>query len=488
LKPLRRKKVLGIAIGERSLLAAEVLAGATPQVTHLAELVFSEGISPASPQELGKALGEFLREHGFTARAAVVGLPARWLVVRQKEVPPADPSTVKEMLRLAAEGEFPSDLKDLVFDFSGEIRGGETKSVLLVATPQKYVDGAVAMCQEARLGAASVTSSAVALGEATSRSVSPDALVLAVGPSGSEMTVQTGVVASSLRHLRAPIPQPPFVSELRRALMTVMGGKTGRELILWDGAGLDAPSLSENLGVKVRSSDLPALGVSTIATSSNGEGRKYAAAVALALSGMGLGEVSVDFLHSRLAPPRQRRVPQWAVLAAIAALAAIVGGIWAYTDLQSKQTEVASMQAKLDGMKAELTTAEVFVSKVSFAQAWHGGDPRYLACVRDLTSAVPEDFQTYATSLVLHEVVHPPLTGQPTPAAVAALAKQNETHTLAGQFYGKTSDQQRVETLLERMKKIPTFADVKLGGSNSGRAGEVSFSITFNYVPPKSGQ
>jgi hypothetical protein len=300
------------------------------------------------------------------------------------------------------------------------------------------------------------------------------------------MTVQTGDVSSSLRHLRPPTPQPPFVSELRRALMSVTGGKEGRELILWDGTGLDAGSLGENLGIRVRSGDLPALGVNTSATSANGEGRKYAAAVALGLAGLGLDEPSVDFLHSRLAPPKPRRVPQWAVLSAIAAVALIGGIIWAYVDLGSQQAQVATMHSKLDGMKTEITTAEAFVSKVSFAQAWHGGDPRYLACVRDLTSAVPEDFQTYATSLVLHEVVHPPLTGQQTPAAIAAAAKQNETHTLAGQFYGKTSDQPKVEMLLDRMKRIPAFTDVKLGGSNAGRAGEVSFSITFNYVPGKT--
>ena len=62
-----------------------------------------------------------------------------------------------------------------------------------------------------------------------------------------------------------------------------------------------------------------------------------------------------------------------------------------------------------------------------------------------------------------------------------------EADILSGLLYGKTSDQQRVQSLLDQMKRIRTFTDVKLGGSNiAGRNGEVSFSITFNYLPPKA--
>jgi len=89
LKPLRLNKVIGLSISERSLLAAEVVAGEKPEVKRLAEFVYPDGISPNQPAELGTALGAFLRENDFTAKSAVVGLPARWLVVKAKEVPPA---------------------------------------------------------------------------------------------------------------------------------------------------------------------------------------------------------------------------------------------------------------------------------------------------------------------------------------------------------------------------------------------------------------
>lgn len=455
----------------------------------MGELVYPEGVSPASAEALGVLLADFLRENRFSARAAVIGLPARWLVVKPKEVPPADRETVTGMLRLAAEGEFPSDLKDLVYDYAGSLGAAEAKTVLMVATPRKYVDAAVQLCQTARLDPVAVTSSAVALGEATGRSMSKDALVLAVGPSGAEMTSQNGTASSAIRHLRAPSPQPPFVSDLRRALLTLSNGKPGRELILWDGAGLDARHLGDNLGVQVRSGDLPALGVNTPTTSANGEGRKYAAAVALGLAGIGLADESVDFLHSRLAPPKEQKVPSWAIWAVAGALLLIGLIVYGYTDIQNISAARDSLKSGLDKQKTEIATASAFVAKVSFAQAWYGGNPRYLACLRDLTTAMPEDNTTYATSLMLHEASHA-ASGQAISNVKEAMKQlQGDTHALTGTLFGKTSDQERVNALLDRMQRVPSLSKVELVNSNANpRDRDVSFTINFIYTPPKAAQ
>jgi Tfp pilus assembly protein PilN len=487
LKPTRRKKVLGIALGERSLMAAEVVtAGEQPQVTAVGELVYPEGIAVTSTEELAKLLAGLLRERGFTARQAMIGLPAKWLVVRPKEVPPADVQTVTEMLRLSAESEFPSDIKDLVYDFAGTVGDAQAKSVLMMATPRKYIDAAVALCDAARLQAVAVTSSAVALGEATARTMAKDPLVLAVSPAGAEMTVQSGSAASSIRHLRAPDPQPPFVSELRRAMLTVSNGHAGRELILWDGAGIDAGHLGENLGMPVRSGDLPALGVQAPATSANGSGRKYAAAVALGLAGVGLGDESVDFLHPRLAPPKEQRVPRWVITAGLAVLVLVSLGVWGYVDLQTKQTNLSKLQDQYHAEESRLKTAEAFVTKVSFAQAWHGGNPRYLACLQDLTNAVPEDMQTYMTSVVIHEAAKPQQASG-TNTAKPKVPAANEVRPLTVQIFGKTENQERINLLLGRLQHAPAFTDVRLGNSSANaRERNWSFTITMNYVPPKA--
>ncbi len=477
LKAPRSNKVIGLAIGERSLSAAEVVAGERPQATHLAEFIYPQGLSLQDPAGLGKALGEFLRQQQFTARTAVVGLPARWLVVKPKEVPSVDPGTLAEMLRLQAEGEFSSELKDLVYDYVGGADSGETQSILLIATQKKYVEAAGALCESAHLSLAAVTPSAVALGSATGRSLGKDSLVLAVGSSGAELSAQSGGSTSAIRHLRSGAGDRPFMGELRRAVSSLPSNGTGRELVMWDSsepASMDAQVLGENLGFAVRNGDLPTLGVDSADAHSNGEGRKFATAVALALAGTGIVEPSVDFLHTRLAAPKARRIPRWAILASVAAVVLIGCIVVGYVDLQQRQTEIDTLSNNLKLQKSEIDAATAFVAKVSFAQGWHGENPRYLACLRDLTVAIPQDYQTFATALTLHD--NPRLPGKATDPAM-----------LAGTLSGKTGDQQRVQVLLDSLKRNPAFSDVELiNAQDAARLREVSFSINFKYLALKT--
>lgn len=485
MKALRHNKAVGLAIGERSLLAVEMTAGEPPQARHLVEFIYPPEVSLDQPAELGQALGAFLRENHFSTKAAVIGLPARWLVVKTKEVPPADASTLADLLRLQAEGEFSAELKELTYDYVAGPRENGAASVLLIATQRKYVDGVVALCEAAKLEAVAVTSSAVALGTATGRALAKTSLVLTVSPSGAELTAQSGESLSAIRHLRGPSPDRPFIGELRRALSTAVSNGSPRELVLWDDSDLDAEALGKDLGFNVRSGDLPALGVGTTAAAKNGDGRKFAAAVALGLAGIGQGRPLVDFLHSRLAPVKRQLIPRWAWAVAAAVILVIGGAAYAYSYLQQQQTSLDAIQKQLADAKSEITTATAFVSKVSFASAWHGGSPRYLACLRDLTTAIPEDGQTYATSVIIRETAKPP-TGSSTSNSNVA-PKANEIPTLSGLMYGKTSDQQRVQGIIDRMNRMPAvFKDVKLGGSDAGRGHEVSFSISFTYVPPAS--
>ena len=99
MKALANKKLLGIAIGERSLMVAEVTGGDHPQVKQLAEMVYPEGVSLADPAVLGTALSNFLKQQGFASRSAVIGIPVKWIVVKTKEVPPTDAATLAPLLR-----------------------------------------------------------------------------------------------------------------------------------------------------------------------------------------------------------------------------------------------------------------------------------------------------------------------------------------------------------------------------------------------------
>jgi hypothetical protein len=339
------------------------------------------------------------------------------------------------------------------------------------------------MCEAARLDLIAVSATALALGELTGRSAAKDVLVLSVASGGAEMTMQRDAHSGALRHLRAPQPEAPFINELRRTVSTMPPSRAGRQLILWDATGLATTNLADQIGVQVRGGDLALLGVSSTANGAGGNGQKsinrigqYAAAVALALEGISDKPAPVDFLHSKLAPPKHRHVPRWAMIAAAALVVLVLCTAYAFHELHEQEADLATSQTRYDGMKNQVDEATAFVSKVSFAQAWHGGDPRYLACLRDMTLAISDDFDTFATNLIIGDAPRP--TNSKTP----------DTHALTGVLSGKAADQQHVLSLLTRLAKFPGFVEVAPGGSEAGRGREVTFSINFKYQAAKTSQ
>jgi len=491
-----QKKVLGIAIGERSLLAAEIIAADDrPQVKRLAELIYPEGITFSQPAELGKLLAHFLKDNQFVSRSAVIGIPLKWIVVKPKDVPPADDATIAQLLRLEAEAEFSTELKDLVYDFTGGAEGQALRraateggrSVLLTATPKKYIDSIEAMCEPARLQALAITPSAMVLGSITGASLKRNVLVLSLNAGGGELSSQRQATATAVRSLRAAIPEPPFVSELRRAVSTMIIPGSERELILWDGAGIDAASLGQQLGLTISTGELPSLGVDTAQAGANGQGAKYAAAVALALSAMDDAGPGIDFLHSRLAPPREHRIPRWAYITMAAVVLLIGICIYAYTDLEHRQKTVDDLQFQINRQQKQVDAASDFVSKVTLAQYWHGGDARYLACMRDLDNVIPEDGQTYATSLDIKAQTPPLGQGNGAPAPGTPVTA-DEARILSVTLQGHTANLESVTALVDLMRRNTTaFTDIKIGpGTKVPRTQEWLFSITFNYVPPKT--
>src|SRR5688572_23916517 len=127
----RSSSFLGIAFSDAGALVAEV-AGGGGNMRRTATFTFTPEANLDHPEAAGKALAAFLREHHFGASRAVVGVPARWLIAVEREIPPADEDLARATLRLQAERLAVAESGELVFDYAGKASTSAPTKVLLV--------------------------------------------------------------------------------------------------------------------------------------------------------------------------------------------------------------------------------------------------------------------------------------------------------------------------------------------------------------------
>jgi hypothetical protein len=509
-----RKKLLGISVSERALLIAEVCAdGAEAQVLRVAQFSFPQGIGFNQIERLGAAFKEFLHGSGIKCRRAVFGVPAKALILKPQNLPPVDADTARSMLAMQAETQCPPELGAMVFDYAGDSSPTHASSLLLMGLAQKYIDRLKALAEASHLKMLAITPCASALGAATARRIESP-LVLSLRADGAELSAQEGSQTRYIRHLGAVSAAASLAIEMRRAAATLpngwgignghpqIGGRRG--LVLWDDVGLDAEALSTleaTLGMPVIRGELASLGRMKIASAdtcktpspgSPGEGEsggfssrspsphpnpppEYrerekmsakvppsscagASAIALTLPLLRGQRLAVDFLHPRLAPPRPKAVPRRVLWASVAAATLLFCIIACYGDIWILQRQITSIDRELQIKEPQLQIARPYVASMQFAEGFRTSSPRHLACLADITAALPPDGQTYLTSFQL---------------------KSN----MKGEIGGHSASDQSVLGLADRMSK-KQFSDIRtrLDARDGKGAGGVSYNITFTYV------
>jgi hypothetical protein len=491
MKPTRHNKMLGIAVGERSMLVAEVHATSEKsEVVKAAEFSYPEGLTPAKDAAaIGAALGQFLKDKGFSTRTAVFGLPAKWVLSKQKEVPALEDSLLADTLRLQAESEFSSELGELVYDYAGSGGtggSGGTTSVLLLAVPKRYIDQINQLAEAARVRVLAVTPFSTALG--ASSKIAADAMVLLLGPSGVEFTTQQGGHPRALRYLGSATDSTPMLmGELRRAATRTGGsGAGGREIFIWNDSGADESqiqSIGQSLELGVRDGNLGDLGVSAAPGVMNG--RDFAASISLAVLGIAPTGGTPDFLDSRLAPRPERRIDRrtlGAVLAVV--LLVLLAGLW-YWNIQKRQADVDQIVKENIGHNDERARAQATVKKIQLAQRWHGEKPKFVACLTDLTDLAPQTSDIYGTSFSLKDDTSDASSASSGPPGSNPTAPK--PIVMKGTLQGKATNDNVIFALAQKLKDSKgkfsgTKIDSRNRSENKGQV-EISFVIEFNYSP-----
>jgi hypothetical protein len=469
---LRRRKSLGLAIEERSILAAEVrMAGARPMLDCAAEFAFPEGLSLDNPEPLGQALRDFLHKNGFSAKHAVIGIPARWLLAKDKEFPPAGQNALAGMVRLEAESSFATDLDELMVDYAngaGSTKGGR---VLVTAIARQKADQLLTMAQAAELKPKALVPTSLVLSAAL-RPRSASLLTLSLRPNHVELVVRSAGRFQALKHLSATTSgadwKQDLAGELRRLTMLLPraeGTRPPDELVICDGAGLDAASLKrlgEDLAVPTVLSD----GVATLGIAPAGrepaEGHRFTPAAALALAGARGEQLPVDFLHSHLVETGTTKAGRRIALAAAAVGVVLAATALLYADWRSDKAALASLKQQYEAMKPQIDTARQVVDQTTLAAGWYDQRPKFLDCLHELTLAFPVEGRIWVTSLAMREDMRVAVTGG-------------------------ASDQRTVLETLDQIRKNPAFADVTVlyVRDTAGASREVAFSVTLLFANRK---
>lgn len=482
-RPGSSNSFLGLALGDRDCSVAEVAASKTGvlTLTRVGSFQLPAGATPEQPQAIADVLKHFLRSNNFATGKVVIGLPAKWLTSRERSIPPSNAATAAALLRVQAERAFPPELKDLVFDYAGESSTGESRNVLLLAASRQQVDRAAATARLAGLTPVAVTPSALALSSALAAS-SKSRTLLAISPDSAELVVRSETGPRVLRHLPVTgvlgsngTPAPGLVSlggELMRTL-AVSGASADGPVALYDSLGLEPVAIT-TLSNRAGLSFNPARNLASLdvggSPASDPEALRYAPAVALALAGLKPELLGADFLHTRLAPPKQRRLGRKAVWITAASVAAAVLIGYPIYDLSSTQAAIDAIDNDLAVKKHAIDTAEANAAKLKIANGWYATKPPVLEAMKHIAQAFPQEGTIWATNFTMRE------TGK-------------------GTLSGKANDRLAVIKVRDFLMNDKRFSDVQLtethegggtGGSGSASGGssrdrETSFSISFTF-------
>jgi hypothetical protein len=458
--------ILGLSIGDREITAAQVSGRNAQKLLHFP---IPADASLAQPEALGAQLREALRQHNVSAAKVVVGIPAKWLIAQEKEVPPSDETQAYAMLRLQAERLSVGDAAGMVFDAAGRPDEAKPTRLLIVGALQQQIDRLRRVCEAAGLHVVAMTSTALVLSQQLS--VESDRALVVLSRQGAELVWQGEGSPRLLRHLggaetgTGAVAVAALSTELRRALAVAKMSGGSRELLLWQDRELSpeqVQDLATRIGLSVRSdSTVQSLSAHVQPGAMNGaagstSAESFGPAIALALAGASR-KLPLDFLHSRLAPHKVSRFGRRSMAGAAVAVLLIGGLIWFYSDVQSREAAAADLEQRLDALQPDVKTAEARIDRVKYARGYFEARTPALQCMREITLSLRPDDPLWITQLSL-------------------------TESGRGRVQGRAENLRTIDIFRDRLLANPRFANVQSQESRAGTGSDQRFTFTVSFT------
>lgn len=410
------RHILGLAIDDSGVVATELCTRAGRTEVHgIGEFSWEQELTADNAKELGLRLRQFLRERGFTAKRAVVGLAAKWVMAKEVEAPPAAPEALAGMLSIQAERLFSMNAGELVFDYCGKTSTSQKSQVLLLAARRRIVEQIKELAEAAGLHLQSMTVSAFACGSAPAQNGSAGNFGLYTRPTYCEFWGHVKGRPRFIKHIPLVMDGDPtaythlLTNTIRRQVLlsSQQDQAPPHHVTAYDASGLSEAvfkQLNEQLSpqITVHNGRAGLMAKGLPATGDPQEARTVAAA-AVAWTGVGSERPAVDFLNPRLGEKKKashKRVAVWAGVGVAVCLIAVAVFL---ADWQADRSAIATYTQQLADMDEQLSAAKDVVARLTYAESWGDTEPRFLKLVRELTLAFPEEGTIWATSLALDQ-------------------------------------------------------------------------------------
>ncbi len=434
--------VLGLIVTDHSFVVAETeRTNGSTQVVRSGEYPFPAGNTIHTLLESSLPdFEKYLQSQGFKSRKAVVGIPARYLVITRMELPAIqDKSLLQDAIKIGIEKKLKLELHEISFDYCSEIDG----QVAVLAANRKYVDTIKTFLARNHIQPLHITGTSLPIEPEDGRSHDFHIILF---PDHLEIVAFENRRIKGIKQISAMEDTGKLLAEIRREDTLPVDPSVRRAVGIWNYSNHPtdaAEGLQRELASKER---FTVTQYPTQGTLAELAGRLAGKAV--------LGKFfCFDFLRRHSGHHRhqqsQRKLLYKMVLGGMVffVAAGLFWGSWHFD-----QSEIAALQEKILAMNEEADSAKDRQQKIHYARQWFQTEPAYLEVLRQLTLAFPESEKIWLSTMAVDESFNQVITG-------------------------KTTEEKVVLDLLDNLKRNPVFQDIKI--LYLRKAGKNTEIITF---------
>ena len=420
-KLLKRKRlsaIVGLAL-DGSRLDGVVLRRTNGSLQLLQSFSVSLSLDPlTAPAELvGREIRNHLDAAGVRERHCVVGLPLKWALTTQTELPDLPEADVAGFLQIEAERGFPCDVATLHFATSRRQAAPGKQTAMLVGIPRSHLTLLEQALRAAKLKPVSFSLGIVAL-QPPAVDASNGVLALAIGETTVGLQVTCGGGVATLRALEGALEtqggrrvlHAELVAREARITLGQLPAEmrdTVRRVRIFGPRDL-AQQMADEIELRLEPMGLKVEVVTRYAADEFGVQLPSEASVSAAFS-LAAGHLVGRGAPFELLPPRVTAWQQVATRyssgklrmagAAAAALLVIVGGLFLF-----QQWQLMRLRSKWAAMSAQVHELDKLQSQIRQFRPWYDDSLVGLSILKNLTKAFSEDGVVAAKTVEIRDL------------------------------------------------------------------------------------